>query len=268
MASSLSRVKWNLTRFGFTPGKLIQRMIRGDEPKILCVSISKSGTHLLERALCLHTRLYRKLIPTLHLNNIDDYGGFDTLMGVLRPGQILVSHLWYSPAYIEILHRHNVRCLLMIRDPRDVVLSMAFYISKQKKHFLHKMYASEPVLANRIKLAILDSEASRGLSIGQKLERFAGWLSSGALVVRFEDLVGIHGGGTQARQTAALRSIFAYLEMDFGEDEIDGYSRRLFTVESPTFRKGGIGQWREFFDDEIEEMYRQETDGWLSVYGY
>jgi hypothetical protein len=268
MSRNLNRARWDLIRFGLSPGKLISRMISRDVPKILCVSIPKSGTHLLERALCIHPHMYRKLIPTLYPNNIDAYGGFDALMSSLRPGQILAAHLWYSPAYIESLRIHNVRCLFMIRDPRDVVVSMAFYLSNQRRHALHAEFTAKPEFEDRIKLAVLGSPAGRLKSIGQKLESYAGWLSSDALAVRFEDLVGARGGGTEARQAATLRSIFSYLEIDVRDDEIDRYARNLFSPLSPTFRKGGIGQWRDYFNDEIEGLYQQETEAWLSVYGY
>jgi hypothetical protein len=189
-------------------------------------------------------------------------------MEALKPGQILVSHLWYTPDYIKMMQKHNVRCFFMIRNPRDIVVSMAFYMMKQKKHALHEQYAAEHKIENRIRLAISGTQDRVGISIGQKLERYAGWLDSNAMVVRFEDIIGARGGGTEARQTAIIRSIFDHLGMEMVEDEINRYSRSLFSAESPTFRKGMIDQWKDYFDDEIEELYRQETCDWLPIYSY
>ncbi|GAH00802.1 unnamed protein product [marine sediment metagenome] len=38
----------------------------------MCVSLPKSGTHLLERALCLHPNVYRKFIGTLEDRRLRD----------------------------------------------------------------------------------------------------------------------------------------------------------------------------------------------------
>ena len=48
-------------------------------------------------------------------------------------GQFLTAHLPYHPAIHETLERMNFKILVMMRDPRDVVLSWADYIAKEKK---------------------------------------------------------------------------------------------------------------------------------------
>ena len=74
---NLSKTWWDLKRFGMTPDKIWRRRGRPDLPKIFCVSVPKSGTHLLERVLCLHPRLYRKFMSTLF---------FEPNKSVLKPG--------------------------------------------------------------------------------------------------------------------------------------------------------------------------------------
>src|SRR3954468_24326538 len=96
-AAWVKRNWWTLQRFGLSPTKAPRRVLNRTEPRVFVDSVPKSGTHLLERALCLHPRLYRALVPTLHEANMRDRGGFEAIVGRLRPGQILVAHLDYQP---------------------------------------------------------------------------------------------------------------------------------------------------------------------------
>ena len=60
---------------------------------------------------------------------------------------------------------------------------------------------------------------------GRKLDRYGGWLASGALVVRFEDLIGGAGGGDDAAQASAIRSVYTHLGLD-GRVVLVEYERR------------------------------------------
>ena len=66
------RLAWDLRRFGLTPRALGWRLCPGERPRILCLSIPKAGTHLLERVLCLHPGLYRAIYVPLTTGNVMD----------------------------------------------------------------------------------------------------------------------------------------------------------------------------------------------------
>lgn len=261
----MSAYLWTARRFGLTPRKVASRMAAGGLPKVLCVSLPKAGTHLAERAVCLHPRLYRKIIPTLNPQNI----GEDGLAGVvesLRPGQVALAHLPFDPAYPELLSRQGVRTLFVIRDPRDIAVSLAYYVAGQHDHPLHSLYAERPDLRSRIELAVLGDGDARppAPSLESILSGFAGWLFSGALVVRFEDLIGPRGGGNGDAQAGTIDSIYAHLRLQHG----GGLAGHVFSPASPTFRKGLIGQWRAHFDPGLNELVEREAGNWMEAYGY
>jgi hypothetical protein len=260
----LRRWWWTAERFGLTPRKLLARGASA-LPKVLCVSLPKAGTHLVERALCLHPRLYRKIVPTLNPANVGQRGGLAGLLASLRPGQVLLAHLPFDPSSPELLEREGVKALFVVRDPRDIVVSLAHYIGARGDHPLHSAYAGRDVRA-RIELAILgDSEARPPApSIESLLAGFAGWLESGALVVRFEDLVGERGGGDAGAQARTVDAVYAHLGLESSPE----LAARTFSDLSPTFRKGSIGQWREHFDPELEALLEREAGRWMEVYGY
>ncbi len=102
----IRRWVWDLERFGLTPRKWAARRQRAQLPRVTVVSIPKAGTHLVERALCLHPQLYRPLLPTLGPRNVERFGGLGRIVEGLGPGAVLISHLPYSE---EVLAASGVR---------------------------------------------------------------------------------------------------------------------------------------------------------------
>jgi len=256
---------WTAQRFGLTPRKLVSRVSATGLPKVLCVSLPKAGTHLVERAVCLHPRLYRRMLRTLNPQNVgpDGIGG---VLSRLRPGQVVLAHLPFDPAYPELLRSEGIETLFVVRDPRDIAVSLAHFIGGRGDHPLHFAYSARPDLRSRIELAILGDPVARppAPSLESILSEFSGWLESGALVVRFEELIGPRGGGDAGEQDRILQRIYERL----GLRPPAGLAERIFSSESPTFRKGAIGQWRELFDAGLEALFDREAGGWMEAYGY
>jgi sulfotransferase 6B1 len=268
LTSSVARHRWTLQRFGLSPSKSPLRVINIGAPRVFCVSIPKAGTHLLERALCLHPRLYRKVLPTISDETIGKYGGLAGLLERVRPGQVIVSHLRFAPEYPTTLTRADTHAIFLIRDPRDIVVSQVHYVSKEDGHRHHDAFAAEPGMKEKLTLAIAGNPAAGVASIRERLEAYAGWLGSGCLVVRFEDLIGPNGGGDGASQLQALRSIYGFVGLKADQTFIESVSRVLFSPASPTFRKGSIGQWRSFFDPELETLMSECAGDLTARYGY
>jgi len=268
LGRSVPRNLWTLERFGLSPGKLRYRIADPGAPRVFMVSIPKAGTHLLERALCLHPQLYRKLLPTIDRADVARRGGFDHLMGSIRPGQVVVSHLRFDRTYGDTLQRHRVRGLFLIRDPHDIVVSQVHYVAKRDDHQFHGLFADRPDLREKLRLAITGDAAHDLPSIGDRLDYFAGWMDSGCHVVRFEDLVGPGGGGSAGAQEAAVASVFRSVGLATDDAEVRSICSRLFSSDSPTFRKGSIGGWRDAFDAELEQLFDEVVGDRAARYGY
>jgi sulfotransferase 6B1 len=267
LVESLPRNAWTLERFGLSPQKLRYRVANSGAPRVFTVSIPKAGTHLLERALCLHPRLYRKLLPTVSEGNIGRFDGLDGLVAKLRPGQVVASHLRFQPGYPAILESRGARGIFLIRDPHDIVVSQVHYVSKRVDHRHHDVFAGLPDMKARLRLAIAGDPEQHVSSIGERLDFFAGWLDA-CLVVRFEDLVGPKGGGDLDRQMGAVASMYDALSMDVDDTAVASICDRLFSSDSPTFRQGAIGGWRRFFDPELDALFDETVGDRLLAYGY
>lgn len=267
LLGALHNTGWTLDRFGFSPEKIRHRLSDSRPPAVFCVSIPKAGTHLLERALCLHPMLYRKLLPTVSEENIGRWNGLQDLLSRLRPGQILASHLRFRPEYPDILNASGVHGIFLIRDPHDIIVSQVHYISKRKDHRAHALFTSLPDMRSRLRVAITGDAAHRLPSIGERLDYFAGWLDMN-LVIRFEDLVGPSGGGSAATQSAAVASIFRSISLPIDDASVASICDRLFSSDSPTFRQGSIGGWRRSFDPELDQLFAEVVGDRSVRYGY
>jgi hypothetical protein len=268
-ASSIPRDRWTLERFGLTPSKLWYRALpdRG-AARVLSVSLPKAGTHLLERTLCLHPRLYRKLMPTVWPEELERRGALPRLLRTLSPGQIAVSHIPFRDGYPEVVGRARARSLFLIRDPRDIVLSQAHYAVNHPRHPFHQAFARAHDLRGRIMVAIDGDEAVGLESIAQRLDRYDGWLIGADLVVRFEDLVGPSGGGDLGQQLAVVEAIYRLLGVDADQPLVEEVCGRLFSRDSPTFRSGTIGGWRDQLDDELLARFQAAVGDRAMRYGY
>ncbi len=222
MLFKIEKYWWDLERFGLTPQKILRRLISRNNPKILCVSIPKAGTHLLERVLCLHPYLYRSLLRTLNPDNVHQYEGLAAILRRQRAGQILVSHLYYSEENHDLIVQSDVKCIFMIRDPRDILVSDIFYIEKNEGHHLHDFLSGLPTFKDKLKY-IIEGDASIQLPpFCEIMNYFIGWLDTDCLIVRFEDLVETSPHAQKLTQIKTLQNIFDYLELAMDDERIVG----------------------------------------------
>ncbi|MEA2520913.1 MAG: sulfotransferase [Actinomycetota bacterium] len=268
LAETMKRQRWTLERFGLLPGDLARRAFDRSAPKVFCVSIPKAGTHLLERAICLHPRIYRKLLPTIGDGNVVRWKDLAHILARVRSGEALVSHLSFRAEFPGLLERNGVRGIFLMRDPRDTVVSQTHFVTRETSHRQHGVFAEQESQRDRLLLSINGDPARGVLGIAERLDRYAGWLSSGALAVRFEDLVGPGGGGDAMTQEAAVRGIYRYLGLGDDDGLVRSVCRRLFSSDSPTFRKGSIGGWTDAFDPELIEIFDRAVGDRADLYGY
>jgi hypothetical protein len=268
--STLRRIPltvWTLERFGLTLEGIRRRVANGDAPRVLCVSLPKAGTHLLERAVCLHPRLYRRIVPTITARGLDRRGGPDRFLGRLSPGQVVIGHLPYTKDLFDTVTARGLRPVFMTRDPRDIAVSQVRYVVGRPDHWAHALFIDRTP-TERIRLAIVGDTKGGLRSLAERLAQYEGWLRPGVEVIRFEDLVGPNGGGDRARQREAVVDLYTFLGVSSDPTLVDDVASRLFSEQSPTFRKGTIGQWRESFDDELTSVARELAGAQIERYGY
>jgi len=265
------------------------------DPKIFVNSLPKSGTYLLASVLELMPDIYMhnlKLNRRLRnhpLNYLLFFNRTTVLAGVDQPCKIKlqtleskirrikknsfsIGHIPYDPLVVDLLESYHIKTLFMIRDPRDIVVSKMYFNVKMKKHFLHKHYMSLGSDKARLKAAILGVKKPNGeplaLGIAEKLRSVLSWLQTDYVEsVRFEDLIGYHGGGNRERQIQSILSVAAHIGKSLTEDEAAVIGKTMFG-QGRTFRSGLIGDWQNHYDDELKELFKKESGDQLIQFGY
>jgi hypothetical protein len=239
-------------------------------PRVFANSIPKSGTHLLRRCLSLFPMLSD---PGIHLDLETGVAETDQRLGEAEPGQIVTGHLPYRHRFDEMLGGYGYRQLLMIRDPRDVVVSFSKYVVDFTKHRLHELFCQMPSDEERYMATIrgyADERAGYLLwDIGQLYRMFLRWLETGEVfTVKFESLIGNLGGGTHEAQVAEIQAIAGYIGVQLTEMEMEVISQDVFDFNSPTFRKGMIGDWRNHLTQDHLHALEQEMGDLMRDLGY
>ena len=241
--------------------------------KVFINSLPKSGTFLLRRTLSLLPNFaprwsYHGLVaetPQLHQK-----------IHTIRQGQYASGHLYWSPELIELLVTFNIRTLFIIRDLRDVAVSLADYLTnKNPNHRLHPYFKSLKSDDERLMAAIVGVEGRllkdgrRAESLGEWATGFFPWLNEpNCLAVRFEDMIGSAGGGSDEKQLENVRAITNYLDINISEEQTIQVAKEIFFQSSTTFRKGQIGDWQNYFTDEHKLAFKEVAGEALVNLGY
>ena len=243
------------------------------KPLVFCNSYPKSGTHLL----------YQILYSLPELNAWDDIVSVQALCGIMNTpshirwkigsapkNSIVRSHLMYCDEIREVLREFDSKVIFIYRDLRDVAVSHARWVTKEPRIFLHQHYLNLNSFEDRLMASIrgvpLGTPFGSNVSqpdIGQDFSRWKGWIDDpNVFAVKFEDLVGGRGGGSETTRLDTISQIVDYLDLELSPRMIHSqFSSNLMNPqESHTYRKGGkgsIGGWKSVFKAEHKVEFKK-----------
>ncbi len=159
-------------------------------------------------------------------------------------GQAHHHHYPFQAELAAALARRRVPKTLLIRDPRDILVSMADYLLVQSKpSHLAARFAGWPRPALIERLFTGDAALA---PFCDYLASFEGWRQDGGtLTLRFEDLVGDRGGGDGDRQIAAFTRLARHAGMEENPALIQHGAAYAFNPKAGTFFRSRAGRWRE-----------------------
>jgi sulfotransferase 6B1 len=233
-------------------------------PKVLLISIPKSGTHMLEG-----------ILEQMHLLR---NAGWKTIMSnpsaykkirKIRKGMFANSHLHYSRNLENFIDKQGIKVIFMIRDPRDIVISRYKYITNiDFTHPAHRYFVNTATDHERLLMSINGIDGVI-LSIRDVLLNFEGWLNTeNVKTVRFEDLVGSRGNGQDESRINTIRSIASYLDLKISDSRIRDIDQLQVNKNSSTRRQGKIGGWINEFDRDHESCFNEIAGALTQKYGY
>jgi hypothetical protein len=260
-------------------------------PRVLLNGPGKAGTHLLSDCLALLPRMSfsgRHFVlddfidgegvpyfPPVDPRSVAlDDAGLRRYLRRCPDGMFATSHAPWHPSLRSALADLGFRQVLLLRDPRDQVVSYVFYVVASRFHHHHRLLANEcRTMEERLVRVIRGIEPERWPlpDIAGYYDGFLAWDGDDAvptLVTRYETLIGSRGGGDGTAQVAEVRRIAAFLDRPLGEERAGVVAARMVSSASPTFRQGRSNEWREHFTPAVAAAFDEVAGDLLERLGY
>jgi hypothetical protein len=189
-------------------------------------------------------------------------------------GMFATSHSPWHPALRAALAELGYRQVLLLRDPRDQVVSYVFYVVGSSFHHHHRLLAEDcRTMEERLLRVIRGIEPERWPlpDIASYYDGFLAWADDGTvptLVTRYETLIGSRGGGDGEAQVSEVRRIAAFLDRPLDDAAARSVAERMVSSASPTFRSGRSSEWREHFTPAVTAAFDEVAGDLLDRLGY
>jgi hypothetical protein len=246
-------------------------------PILLGISFPKSGTHLLDQILL----GFSKVAPfSLRLHSFyAEYEGESGLkrapeqaidwLDSLRPRDVASAHLFARPEAVRRLIGPRFIPYFIFRDPRDVVVSHAFYVTDMEaRHVHHDYYQSLPGFEARLKVSIL-GRPDANVEFPNIAERFAPYLDwlehPEVLKIHFEDLVNDRSAVLNKITDRFLARVPLTVDRKIILRSLEA---SINPQKSPTFRSGKTGEWKKYFTPEHKKIFKDVAGDLLIKLGY
>jgi sulfotransferase family protein len=254
--------------------------------KLLCTAIPKSGTHLIMETLGKIRQIKR---APLLLGPRVPFDQFREPLERMPLNRYAYGHLGVNEHTEALVRDLDLSVMVMLRDPRDVVVSHVDHAYRLKPSILRKFYGTLPNDQERLKAAIRGVPADgyprdervaamRGYDmlsgyadIGTVCRGYLAWQKLPGVrvhVVHYRDLIGEHGGGTRERQFETVRGIVEFLKLDVSDKEIERICGKTYNTGSATFNQGTQNRWKSVFDSELKELFKEYASRELIEMGY
>ena len=162
--------------------------------------------------------------------------------------EYIIGHMPYSDGGKCLVEKYISKTITIVRDPRDMALSMLSHIRERPLHMAYSyLFNQIQDDQKRLEAIVKGYENEFGYLVGLN-EMYSSMLLWGYqqnnLILRFEDLVGKKGGGTDDLQFKSVKAIAQHIGIldQFSNEKISSIGSQSFG-KTTTFRKGQIGRW-------------------------
>ena len=229
-------------------------------------SITKSGTHMAMNLLNQLTGYVPNDQGDEDLGDVKQYNWY---------------HMHIFPKIVKKLFKRDkeLKKILLVRDLRAASVSLAFWIQKPYVGMLSegdkKILSSQPNDREKIKWTLNheyddNGPIKWGFHLSNQANLTCGVMNKkNVLLVRFENLIGSKGGGSDELQFKEVKKIAEFINAPIKDDDekLREIALSLFG-NSGTFRKGQIDGWQQYFDEEISAIFDQKLLKFQKRLGY
>lgn len=244
-------------------------------------TVPKSGTHLLHQILNGMPDYYMNLPDTNKKFFFDVikapdafykqiYNDHEKRMKDLGNNEFGLGHIRYTKAYHELLKTTNLKHIFLYRDPRDVLVSLGFFIKeKWNEHPLYETFQN-PELKLKDRVMTIIHGTDQWPDFNTYMSGFYDWLDvkDKTLHISFEQLM-----QSQASQHETVMNIIRFIWEDQEaplsyEKMAEQMINKINPEKSATFRSGKIGNWLQVFDQEIADAFQKNAGSLIKKAGY
>ena len=262
-------------------------------PRVFLNGPPKTGTHLLSDCLSLMPKMMFSgrhfALPDFFARSSQagsptsapsEYAALNssrlrTFLAKCPQGMFVTAHARFHPDLQVLLRDLQLRHVLLIRDPRDVVVSHAFFVKHMSLHPQHTYFMdvlttdAERIMASIRGFGPAMADNDSFISIPDIFAKFSRWLDDpSVLIVRFEDLVGVQGGGESKTQLENITAIAHFIDRPLSQTQVKDIAQRMYGKGGLTFRKGQTGDWRNHFTAAHKQAFKEVAGDLLIRFGY
>lgn len=268
------RLRWIIKRYQVR--RQFDRQAVANLPIVFGNAIPKSGSKLLFNIL----RGFTKIGPFVDsgLNEIKPFflgepTSQNWILGqleMLKPGDIRFGYLYATDENISAVCLPGWAVFLIIRDPRDQIVSEVFYaVGIHEEHKLHDYLVSLKSIEDRIAALIngIQDGGVKRINVREHYELFLPWLTRPEVyVMRFEDIV-----NDPAKE---IDNVLNYMEEKgffprvSRAEAVEILRGQMSPEKSETFREGKTGQWRDYYTAENIIQFEEVAGDLLDRLGY
>lgn len=253
-------------------------MERQHAPKLFVNGTVQSGLHL---AGSLAAGLPRMVEPRwLNPWQDDVYAVFKRM----SPGDICCGHVPYRPELKRHLDEKRIRRLFIFRDPRDMIVSLAQYLTDPRNAHPHSRYFTEHVKDDGERLMMLiagfyetkeiaERYGHASLGYGDIVSHYMPYLKwmedAGAHAIRYEELA-FETTNSRERIADMIEYVLegtALSKQAMGE-LAESAMRRLAPLRSPDGTADGPGSWKRHFSEAHKTAFKALAGDLLIYLGY
>lgn len=240
-------------------------------PPFILNSVPKAGTNLLRQVLLGMPNVF--VVPGKHIfgGPPSDHEQDWKLLNTLQENEMLLGHVNYSERWANMMHSLNLKQVFILRDPRDVVVSLTYFImSELPHHQFYELFNKKGMTQKQRYLTLIHGvEDLKHGGISNYFHLYTSWLRDpNTHTVTYEQLM-----ESEATRRSAIYQTAKFLWSGLTPpmslfEMTKRMEKNIDPSKSWTFRKGGIGNWKKEFDQEVVDAFKEAAGDLLIELGY
>ena len=203
------------------------------------------------------------------LNNGIKYKYLKNYLKNITEEQFTTGHLPYTYKLNSLLESEDIKIIYIYRNPADVWISLYNYHTKAFKpysKFLKRLEISEGLdcVYNG-----MQRKGARLSPLSTRIKNSIGWIKAkNVLALKFEELIGRKGGGSDSIQKMKISQIIEHLNLDKHNIDENYVCQNIYDKSSQTFNKGTVGTYKKILSVEQLNKLKNEIHHEIDIMKY